>query len=179
VVYGSIYFNHGTGVRVVNGQHNEVFGVGLYSNNGLGIDLAAAGVTANDNDTDPQPVGYANRGLNFPLLSKATGGHDHGTITGSLLTAPGTYFIQVYASPSCDPSGYGEGTYYTGGAYATTGNLGSNGQFLASFAIQPAFVDYHSTPFITATATDAVGNTSEFSACIEYVDDTVFANGFE
>jgi len=40
-------------------------------------------------------------------------------------------------------------------------------------------VDYASTPFITATAEDADGNTSEFSSCIHYVDDTVFANGFE
>jgi hypothetical protein len=179
VIYGSIYFNHGTGIRVVNGQHNRVEGVALYGNNGLGIDLAGAGVTANDNDTDPQPVGYANRGLNFPLLSSATGGHTHGTIKGSLLTAPGTYWISVYASFTCDPSGYGEGSYSFGGAYATTGNLGANGQFLASFAIQPAFVDYASTPFITVTATDAAGDTSEFSACIEYVDDTVFANDFE
>ena len=68
---------------------------------------------------------------------------------------------------------------FFGGAFATTGGLGSNGQFLAPFAIQPAFVDYASTPFITATAEDADGNTSEFSSCIQYVDDTVFSNGFD
>ena len=69
--------------------------------------------------------------------------------------------------------------YYFGGGFATTGGLGLDGQFLAPFKIQPAFVDYASTPFITATAEDADDNTSEFSSCIHYVDDTVFANGFE
>jgi hypothetical protein len=112
------------------------------------------------------------------LLSSATGGHDHGTITGSLLTTSGTYRIELFASPSCDASSHGEGSYFVGADLATTGNVGANGQFLAPFSIQPAFVDYASAPFITATATDAAGNTSEFSACIEYVDDTVFANGF-
>ena len=179
VTYGSIYYNAGTGIRVVNGQHNAVHGVALLGNGGLGIDLAGAGVTANDNDSLPQPVDYANRGLNFPLLDSAKGGHNSGKISGSLLTTPGTYWISIYASNACDPSGHGEGMYYFGGAFATTGNLGANGQFLAPFTIQPAFVDYASTPFITATAEDADGNTSEFSSCIQYVDDTVFANGFD
>ncbi len=179
VFYGSVKFNAGTGVRVVNGQHNAISGVGLYGNGGLGIDLAGAGVTANDNDSDPQPVGYANRGLNFPLLSSATGGHTHGTITGSLLTTGGSYVIEFFASPACDASGNGEGAYYIGSEYTTTGNLGVNGQFLATFAHQPPFVDFASTPYITATATDLQNNTSELSACLQYVDDTVFANGFD
>jgi titin len=124
-------------------------------------------------------VGYANRGLNFPVLTSAKGGHDHGTITGSLLTRAGTYQIEFFASPTCDPSGNGEGAYYIGALVAPTGNVGSNGQFLAPISFQTGFVDFASIPFITATAADAVGNTSELSACIHYVDDTVFANGFE
>jgi len=32
---------------------------------------------------------------------------------------------------------------------------------------------------ITATTTDAAGDTSEFSACLTYVDDTIFADDFE
>ena len=179
VDFGAIYFNGGTGIRVVNGQHNLIEAVAMYGNNGLGIDLAGAGVTANDNDSDPQPAGYANRGLNFPLLSSATGGHSHGTIKGSLLTTAGTYQIEFYASPTCDASGNGEGAYFIGSVPATTGGLGSNGQFLAPFSVQPYFVDYASLPFITATAEDSLGNTSELSACIHYVDDTVFSNGFE
>ena len=32
---------------------------------------------------------------------------------------------------------------------------------------------------ITATATDAAGDTSEFSACMPYLNDTIFADGFD
>jgi hypothetical protein len=32
---------------------------------------------------------------------------------------------------------------------------------------------------ITAIAIDANGNTSEFSPCVTYVDDTIFASNFE
>jgi len=32
---------------------------------------------------------------------------------------------------------------------------------------------------ITATTTDAAGDTSEFSASITYIDDTIFADDFE
>ena len=180
VEIGAIFYNGGTGVRVVNGQHNQVTEVSLYGNNGLGIDLAAGGVTANDNDSDPQPAGYANRGLNFPLLSSASGGHTHGTINGSLLTTAGTYRIEFYVSPTCDSPGNGEGEFFIGSVSAATGNLGANGQFLAPFSYPVTrTIDYAMLPFITATATDAAGNTSEFSACIQYVDDTVFASGFQ
>ena len=32
---------------------------------------------------------------------------------------------------------------------------------------------------ITSTATDSVGNTSEYSACVVYRSDTIFLNGFD
>ena len=173
---GAISFNGGTGIRVVNGQRNLI-DAPAYGNGGLGIDLAGAGVTGNDNDSGPQAVDYANRGLNFPLLTSATSG-PAGTIAGSLLTTQGTYRITLFASVSCDPSGHGEGQFFLGSSLTTTAATGVGGQFLASFAIQPPVQPNPSVPFITATAQDFDGNTSEFSACI-YLDDFVFANGFE
>ena len=32
---------------------------------------------------------------------------------------------------------------------------------------------------ITATATDQAGDTSEFSTCMSYLNDTIFADGFD
>ncbi len=32
---------------------------------------------------------------------------------------------------------------------------------------------------ITATATDPAGDTSEFSACVSYLNDVIFADGFD
>jgi len=182
VIQNEIANNSGTGIRVVNGQGNSITGGAIYNNNGLGIDLAGAGVTNNDNDSDPQVVNYANRGLNFPVLDTATGGHQHGVIYGSLLTTFGTYTINAYASLTCDASGHGEGQYYLGSFPATTGNVGSAGQFTAPISYEFDFPNAISQPinrYITLTAQDESGNTSEFSACLLYVDDTVFADDFD
>ena len=72
--------------------------------------------------------------------------------------ANGTYTIQFFASTTCDPSGHGEGErligHFTGhGAPATS-------QLFLNEAVPAG-------QFITATATDANGNTSEFSACTQ------------
>jgi hypothetical protein len=76
-----------------------------------------------------------------------------------LNSAPGSYTLEFFSSGSCDASGYGEGAGFLGSAQATT-----DASCHASFDVTlPAGVAPGS--FITATATDATGNTSEFSAC--------------
>jgi hypothetical protein len=178
----SISDNGGAGVRVVSGQGNDLTFNNFSGNAGLGIDLAAPGVTANDSQ-QPAPD-YANRGLNFPVLTSAKGGHT-GVVTGTLTTLPGTYYVDLQVTPTCDPSGYGEGQngpdYPSGtSGSVTVPNLTVQGQGSVAFSLPVNFLFYPSkTFFVTALTRDASYNTSEFAACIPYVDDTIFFSNFE
>ncbi len=171
--------NNGSGITVEGGAGNRLRGNSIHDNGYLGIDLGGDGPTANDNDSSSSIS--ANRGQNFPVLTAATGGHRSGTASGSLTSTPGTYRIEFFSSYACDPSGNGEGQFVIGHKNVTIpGAPLISGQGTAAFTapidslflIVPGIV-------ITATATDSSANTSEFSACQAYTDDTIFANGFE
>ncbi len=138
--------------------HVRIVGNSIYDNRRLGIDLGNAGVTANDpRDTDVGP----NALMNFPILSDA---HLRGgaiSLSGTLNSLPNArYAIQCYCSPQCDESGNGEGKMYLGGGMATTNSAGV-AAFTFTLSVRPP-VGWR---IVTATATDAVGNTSEFSPC--------------
>ncbi|HSE11877.1 MAG TPA: hypothetical protein VLB69_04495, partial [Rudaea sp.] len=84
--------------------------------------------------------------------------------------------------PDCDASGNGEGEFWLGGVTVTVPApvIGDQGTANFSLAIDaPLFVQLLDGSKITATATDANGNTSEFSACVNYLNDTLFTDGFE
>lgn len=128
----------------------------IYANAGLGIDLGGDGIDLNDNlDPDFGP----NLHQNYPILSAAeTNGNTH--IEGSLNSTASTGFtLRFYANDECDPSDYGEGQTYLGSKVVNTGPDG-NVAFVAD--VDAAKFGQ----FITATAADAAGNTSEFSECI-------------
>ncbi len=137
--------------------NNAILGNSIYSNADLGIDLDTAGVSANDaGDGDAG----ANNLQNFPLLTSALTRTTGTTITGTLnSTASSTFTVELFNNPTCDSSGNGEGQ-----TSIIRFTLTTNAAGLASFSV------VNPTPilagrFITATATDASGNTSEFSAC--------------
>ena len=148
------------------GTGNAIRGNSIFSNTaasspltrGLGIDLIGNGPTPNDpGDGDTGP----NNLQNSPVLSSATSGGGSTTIAGTLNSAANTTFaIDFYASPSCDPSGYGEGRVYLGSASVATNGAGN-----AGFSVALP-VSVGASNQITATATDPNGNTSEFSACL-------------
>ncbi len=130
----------------------------IYSNGGEGIDLGRNGVTPNDpGDTDTGD----NNLMNYPVLTSAnvTPGKLH--VKGSIDTQnPKTVTIEFFANPvpdpGGDPSGYGEGAIYLGSDHPNP-----HGKINATLpTVSPGTL-------ITATATDAAGNTSEFSAYIE------------
>jgi trimeric autotransporter adhesin len=154
-----IAHNYVAGVLVQSGLtgtpiRNSVRGNSLRDNGGLGIDLGDDGPDVNDPvDSDSGP----NQHQNYPVLYAPPGSL---TVTATLDSQPGSaYLIDLYRNQACDPSGYGEGQQHIGSVLATTDHLGKV-DVDVNLAGQAAFGQ-----FITATATDPNGNTSEFSAC--------------
>jgi hypothetical protein len=160
-----IAFNDGAGIVVVAGiasnsgdfvapagvdiQENAIF-----SNGALGIDLEDDGVTPNDaGDVD----GGANERQNFPVVTGLTPMGDTTEFDGTLVAAADTpYRIEFFASATADPSGNGEGESPLGTATVMTDGTG-----VATIAAAlPVTVD--GGAYVTATATDPAGNTSEF-----------------
>ena len=95
-----------------------------------------------------------------PDLTSAVSSGGTTTIRGTLIAlSPSNYTLDFYSNQSCDPSGFGEGENYLGSL-----NLNNNATGIISFTANlPVAVPIGQS--ITATATDALGNTSEFSQC--------------
>ena len=156
----TIAFNNGFGVFVSCCQA-EVRGNNIFANNGLGIDLSPSGVNANDaGDGDSG----ANALQNYPVLTAVSSIMSGTTIEGTLNSLSSANFaLDFFANSSCDGSGHGEGETYLGSATVATNGSGDV-TFSESLATAVSIGD-----FITATATDPTGNTSEFSSCMAVV----------
>jgi parallel beta-helix repeat protein len=178
--YNTITNNSDEGVLVSIGRGNKIRKNSIYANGLLGIALVTEDVLPNDDDGAIQPNDYANRGQNFPVLTSAAGGNHSGRVSGMLTSTGGDYTVDLYASGSCDASGYGEGQTWLKGATVTVTVPQGLHEDTATFAISfttPLLL--FSGEAITATATDQAGDTSEFSTCMSYLNDTIFADGFE
>jgi trimeric autotransporter adhesin len=153
-----IAFNAGNGVQISSGTENSVRGNTIFSNTGVGINLGFDTVT--ENDPDDADSG-ANNLQNFPLITSAHGTATETTVAGTLNAHPNReHRIDLFANILPDETGYGEGQQYLGSVTVTTGADGN-----ANFDVTlPAVVVGR---FITATATDPDGNTSEFSLAFE------------
>ena len=153
-------FNGAAGVRILSGTGNTILSNSIHSNGGLGIDLATAGVTAND--TGDGDTG-ANLLQNFPVLASATSGSATGDITikGDLNSTPNTTItLQFFSNAIGDASGHGEGQTFIGETLVTTDGSG-NKSFTTNISVAVPLGQ-----LITATASDPDNNTSEFSQCI-------------
>ena len=158
LVQGNVITQNGRGVSLRAGNGNAILANSIFGNAGLGIDIAPFGVTPNDAcDRDTGP----NNSQNFPVLTSAASSPTGTVVMGTLnSTANTTFTVQFFSNGACDVSGYGEGKIYLGQmTVATDGTC--NGGFTATFAqrLRPG-------QFVTSTATDPGGNTSEFSACV-------------
>jgi len=147
--------NNGSGVYVFGGAGNAIRENQIFNNGLLGIDLGTPGVTPNDPaDADAGP----NTLQNFPVLTGAAGTPATVNITGTLSSRPSiSYAIDFFANDLADASGFGEGQRFIGTTTVVTDASG-NATFNA-----PLPVIITEGTIISATATDATGNTSEFS----------------
>ncbi len=146
------------GVTVTSGTRNTILTNSIFSNVGvgLGIDLGPAGVTPNDaGDADTG----ANDLQNFPVITSATTTQIQGTLNS---TANTTFTIQLFTNAMCDASGNGEGQTMLG----TVAGVSTDGSGNAVFSLTSPFAaPLAAGQYVTATATDSNGSTSEFSAC--------------
>jgi hypothetical protein len=174
--HNRVHDNGGAGVNLSsnNAQQNTVSENSIFNNTGLGIEIAPAGVNANDLAADcadglPDCDSGPNGRQNAPVLDAATStwsGHRiH--LRGSLASRPGqTYTIEFFMSPAAHPSGYGEGKIPLGSVEVTT-DAGGNALFTAALLGKGSAHHAPLAGFFTATATDPSGATSEFSQAIE------------
>lgn len=149
------------GIVITGGVFTDGFTISrnvISGNDGLGINLVGGkedsfGVTRNDSH-DPDDGG--NDLLNFPFRLMAA---DDGTATvveGRVdFPDPQSLTIELFANEAPDPSGHGEGETFVG-----TATPDAKGRFTATL---PAGL---AGQWITTTATDAAGNTSEFSEAV-------------
>ncbi|TAL20438.1 MAG: hypothetical protein EPO01_13305, partial [Aquabacterium sp.] len=155
--------NTGAGIAVASGNGNFFYRNSIYNNGGLGIDLENDGVTLNDyNDGD----GGANYRNNYPVISSVVTSGTTTFITGSIEWSNQSQpiYIEFYASPGKDASGYGEGRTYLGAVQVTTN---ADGDATFSLTVTGASVG----DWITAVANVEGGPTgaSEFAQAVQAV----------
>lgn len=161
----TIAFNGGAGVAVVdsiqNGQHsirgNAIYGNGVGDSAApslnMGIDLGNDGPTPNDlNDAD---FG-ANHLQNKPVIQSIVFDGTNSIITLRLDADINTpHMLDFYESIPASATGYGDARTYLGSQSVTFAQQAS--------PIVVSFPGNHKS--VSVTATDNVGNTSEFSTC--------------
>ena len=156
---GNVVAFNRCGVRVVQSGSvdNAIQGNSIWANEELGIDLGGDGVTANDpGDPDTGP----NQLQNYPVLNGVITGPPSpwSVISGTLDSTASTLFrLEFYYSENPGLTGDVEGQHFLTSADVTTDSGG-----WATFNITvPTTIP--AAYFVTATATDPAGNTSEFS----------------
>jgi hypothetical protein len=156
------------GVSVKSGSGNSILYNSIYSNEEAGIDLWTQdgnnGITENDLlDADEG----GNHLQNYPVLSDFYSGSGGTSIAGYLESAPNqTYSLQFFSNSPLNSNLSRAGEIYLGEKTVTTNSQGK-AEFQANFS--DAEVDIAGGYSISSTATDIIGNTSEFSEAITTV----------
>lgn len=157
-----VAFNRMAGIYDSTGGQNLIRFNKTYGNGALGIDLFPRGIVANDSlDGD----GGANFGQNFPILDSTSVASGTTHVFGRLDSQPSSsYTIDFYYSTEADTAHFGEGRAHFASLGVTTDATGRAPFDLDVGSLVPDHL------FITATATDAGGSTSEFSQTLCLAD---------
>ena len=152
----------------------RISGNSIHDNMLLGIDLLPwSGVSGpTPNDAQDADTNGGNAFQNYPEITGTEIVGNTLSVNGILESTPNSvYSIEIFVSPECDPSGFGEGQVFLGSAEVNTDASGST-LFEAVFETV--------TPIgwvVSATATELVsGNTSEFSPCESVVGSACIAD---
>ena len=161
----------GSGVIVMSGTGNSILSNSIFASDLLGIELLHADTPDGlplPNDTMDPDTGPNNL-QNFPVITSVSSSGGSTTITGTFNSTPdeSRYRLEFFSGGAADPSGFGEGESFLGFALVDTDD--SNGNATFSFTLPVAV---SAEQFVTATATDSTGNTSEFSAPVTMAVET-------
>jgi parallel beta-helix repeat protein len=142
----------GDGVQVDGDTsvRNSIQANNIFNNQELGIDLGGDGVTPN---APGGPHVGPNNLQNYPVITNVTPGSVQFTLDSG---ANNIYTVDFYANAAPDKSNHGQGRTWLGSMTSASVN------FPYTFTYSPV----PGEPFISATATDFVGNTSEFSLTV-------------
>jgi hypothetical protein len=146
IAHNGVYGVRTNGSAVVG---NAIRGNAIYSNADLGI--------------------YVERDVGIPVLTRAEAYDDDNllSVDGTLTGTPNMdYELDFFVSEACDPSGEGEGQNYVG-----TLTLFGTGSGVSSFVSVNFPGSYTPGHFLTATATDEEGSSSQFSWCFTITAD--------
>jgi hypothetical protein len=149
----------------ISNSGNSILGNSIFANGGIGIDLVPAA-------SSPSPE-KPNDLLGAPTITTVTLGASSTLVQGTVnlpARAGMALRIELFSSPACDASGFGEGQTFIGFANTATDASGN-----ASFSATASPVSPGQSLTATATNTSAdpsaqpgsvnIFNTSEFSRC--------------
>ena len=170
-VYGNVIgFSQQAGVAAISvigaaSQGNDLRRNLIFNSTGVGIDLGANGVTANDlRDVDSGP----NRLQNFPVITSVEKVPAGTRVRGTLNSLAEWFFmLEFFASPATTPAGTRAAVRFLGETFVDTDENGN-----ATFDVTlPAAVEFGELVTATTVETDE-GDTSELSAPVSVGDTT-------
>ena len=150
---GNVIASNRTGISVYN--QSSILSNQFYSNSLIDIDLGGDGPTSNDIGDQDSAAPYGSNPLqNFPVIASVTRNPGTTTVSGGLNSTAATAFtLHFFANgPSSAP-----GQRLLGTRTGVTTNSAGDVSFEFAFPVATTAEE-----FITATATDPNGNTSEF-----------------
>ncbi len=162
---GNVIANHTTGIHVTGtGTGNSFRRNRIFNNSGLGIDLKGDGVTANDaGDGDGISPAEPNELMNFPIIYDITISGGNVTITGEARPGATVEFFQA----ADDGNTHGEAAEFIGSGVVAGATPGTIDATARQFSFVFSVGSLTTSDSVTATATDASNNTSEFATNVD------------